>query len=62
MVDAGLLFFAGTNIPTDEWGIDLLMTSSQKALALPPGLAFAAVSYSLVCWRKPSRQGARLVL
>ena len=47
MVDA-VSSFAGTNIPTDEWGIDLLMTSSQKALALPPGLAFAAVSDCLL--------------
>lgn len=29
---------------TDAWGLDLLLTSSQKALALPPGLAFCAVS------------------
>jgi aspartate aminotransferase-like enzyme len=35
---------AGDWIPTDEWGLDICLTSSQKALALPPGLAFAAVS------------------
>jgi aspartate aminotransferase-like enzyme len=29
---------------TDEWGIDLLCVGSQKALMLPPGLAFIAVS------------------
>jgi serine---pyruvate transaminase len=29
---------------TDEWGIDLLSVGSQKALMLPPGLAFVAVS------------------
>jgi aspartate aminotransferase-like enzyme len=29
---------------TDEWGIDLLCVGSQKALMLPPGLAFVAVS------------------
>ena len=28
----------------DEWGIDLAFTGSQKALLLPPGLAFACVS------------------
>ncbi len=28
----------------DEWGIDVAVTGSQKALMLPPGLAFAAVS------------------
>ena len=29
---------------TDAWGIDLLCVGSQKALMLPPGLAFVAVS------------------
>jgi aspartate aminotransferase-like enzyme len=29
---------------TDEWGIDLLCVGSQKALMIPPGLAFLAVS------------------
>jgi len=28
----------------DAWGADAVVTASQKALALPPGLAFAAVS------------------
>jgi aspartate aminotransferase-like enzyme len=31
-------------IPFDEWGIDVLVTGSQKALMLPPGLAFACLS------------------
>jgi aspartate aminotransferase-like enzyme len=34
----------GADIRTDEIGIDVLVTSSQKCFALPPGLAFAAVS------------------
>jgi predicted phosphoserine aminotransferase len=34
----------GVDLRTDEWGIDVLLTSSQKCFALPPGLAFAAVS------------------
>lgn len=29
---------------TDDWGIDVLVTGSQKALMTPPGLAVAAVS------------------
>jgi aspartate aminotransferase-like enzyme len=29
---------------TDEWNIDLCVTGSQKALMLPPGLAYVAVS------------------
>ncbi|GAB1420613.1 alanine--glyoxylate aminotransferase family protein [Anaerolineales bacterium] len=36
--------FLGTEIRVDDWGIDLALTSSQKAFALPPGLAFCAVS------------------
>jgi aspartate aminotransferase-like enzyme len=32
------------NLPMDEWGIDVLITGSQKALMLPPGLAFIALS------------------
>lgn len=32
------------DIKPDEWGIDILVTGSQKALMLPPGLAFASVS------------------
>jgi len=35
---------AGAPIETDSWGLDVVLTASQKALALPPGLAFAAIS------------------
>ena len=31
-------------VPVDEWGIDVLVTGSQKALMLPPGLGFIALS------------------
>ena len=34
----------GAKIEMDAWGIDMLFTSSQKCLALPPGLALGAVS------------------
>ena len=34
----------GTKIDMDVWGLDLVLTSSQKCLALPPGLGLAAVS------------------
>jgi aspartate aminotransferase-like enzyme len=34
----------GAELRTDEWGIDIALTSSQKAFGLPPGLAFGAVS------------------
>ncbi len=32
------------SLPMDEWWIDALISGSQKALMLPPGLAFAALS------------------
>ena len=31
-------------VPMDEWGIDAFVTGSQKALMLPPGLGFVALS------------------
>jgi predicted phosphoserine aminotransferase len=34
----------GAEFRTDDWGIDVALTSSQKAFALPPGMALAAVS------------------
>lgn len=36
--------FLGAELRVDDWGIDFALTSSQKAFALPPGLAFAAAS------------------
>jgi aspartate aminotransferase-like enzyme len=35
---------AGARLETDSWGLDMVLTSSQKCLALPPGLSLAAVS------------------
>jgi len=32
------------DVPMDRWGIDVLVSGSQKALMLPPGLAFASLS------------------
>jgi len=31
------------NIPTDEWGLDVVVSGSQKALMMPPGLAFVSI-------------------
>jgi aspartate aminotransferase-like enzyme len=31
------------SIPADYWGIDVVLAGSQKALMLPPGLAFASI-------------------
>lgn len=43
LVDA-VSSFAATPIDVDGWGIDLLVTGTQKALALPPGLAIGFAS------------------
>ena len=32
------------DLPTDKWGLDVLVGGSQKAMMLPPGLAFAALT------------------
>ncbi|MFW6039773.1 MAG: pyridoxal-phosphate-dependent aminotransferase family protein [Gemmatimonadota bacterium] len=40
----GVSSVGGLPIEFDEWRLDFLLTGSQKALALPPGLAFAAAS------------------
>jgi len=43
LVDA-VSSLGGTKIEMDAWGIDFLLTSSQKCLALPPGLSLAGVN------------------
>ncbi|GIW42077.1 MAG: class V aminotransferase [Candidatus Binatia bacterium] len=40
----GITAVGVTELPMDRWGIDVLVTGSQKALMLPPGLAFVALS------------------
>ena len=40
----GVTSVGGAPVEFDAWGLDFLLTGSQKALALPPGLAFAAAS------------------
>lgn len=36
--------YAGAKVDVDAWGIDVCLTSTQKAFGLPPGMAFGAVS------------------
>lgn len=43
LVDA-VSSLGGVKIEMDAWGIDFLLTSSQKCLALPPGLSLAGTS------------------
>ncbi len=41
------------DLRTDEWGLDVMVSGSQKALGLPPGLAFVSVSEK--AWRLAER-------
>jgi aspartate aminotransferase-like enzyme len=43
LVDA-VTSFGGVPVETDEWQLDFVLTGSQKALALPPGLALGVAS------------------
>ncbi len=43
MVDA-VSSMAGTDIPVDEWNLDVVLAGTQKAFALPPGLCVVTVS------------------
>ncbi len=43
LVDA-VSSLSGSKIEFDAWGLDFLLTSSQKCFALPPGLAFGSAS------------------
>jgi len=44
LVVDGITSVGVVDMPMDEWGIDVLITGSQKAMMLPPGLAFIALS------------------
>lgn len=43
VVDA-ISALGGYPLPMDDWGLDIVVAGSQKAMMLPPGLAFAALS------------------
>ena len=38
----------GAETHTDAWGVDFILTGSQKALALPPGLAFGVANEAML--------------
>ncbi len=44
LVVDGITSVGATETPMDRWGLDVVVTGSQKALMLPPGLAFIALS------------------
>lgn len=50
LVVDGISAVSITPCPMDEWGIDCLLTGSQKGLMLPPGLALIALSAR--AWKK----------
>ena len=49
----GVCSVAGEEIRQDEWGIDIVLTASQKAVGVPPGLALLVASPKAVnTWKK----------
>jgi len=44
LVVDGISSVGAVEIETDEWGVDMLVVGSQKALMIPPGLAFLTVN------------------
>ncbi|NMA54326.1 MAG: alanine--glyoxylate aminotransferase family protein [Firmicutes bacterium] len=72
LVDA-ISSMGAMDIRTDDWGVDFMITGSQKAFMLPPGLAFLSVSakgwaqietvrprsfyFNLEAWQQSGAQG-----
>lgn len=49
----GVCSVAGEEIIQEEWGIDVVLTASQKAIGVPPGLALMVVSEkAMQVWEK----------
>lgn len=47
----GVCSVAGEEIRQEEWGIDVVLTASQKAIGVPPGLALLVVSQkAMAAW------------
>ena len=44
----GVTSVGGSPVECDAWGLDFVVTGSQKAFALPPGLAFGVASSRLI--------------
>ncbi len=42
-------------LPMDKWGLDVVITGSQKALSLPPGLSFVAFSDKAYAFAEKSK-------
>lgn len=49
----GVCSVAGEELRQEEWGIDVVLTASQKAIGVPPGLALMVASPRVIeTWRK----------
>jgi alanine-glyoxylate transaminase/serine-glyoxylate transaminase/serine-pyruvate transaminase len=49
----GVCSVAGEDLRQGEWGIDVVLTASQKAIGVPPGLALLVASQKVLCaWGK----------
>jgi alanine-glyoxylate transaminase / serine-glyoxylate transaminase / serine-pyruvate transaminase len=49
----GCVRFAGEEMRQEQWGIDVAVTASQKAIGVPPGLALLVASpKAMEAWRK----------
>ena len=49
------------DLPQDEWGVDVVVSGSQKSLMCPPGLAFASVSERALAAAAESARAALLL-
>jgi len=56
LVTDAITALAVMELPMDEWGVDVVVTGSQKALMLPPGLAFIALSQK--AWARVEESGS----
>ncbi len=55
----GVCSVAGEELRQEEWGIDVVLTASQKAIGVPPGLALMVVSpRALSTWKERKTQVA----
>ncbi len=51
----GVCSVAGEEIRQEEWGIDIVLTASQKAIGVPPGLALLVASQKAIeAWKNRS--------
>ncbi|RUM88314.1 MAG: alanine--glyoxylate aminotransferase family protein [Thermovibrio sp.] len=53
LIADGITAYGVYDIPTDDWGIDVAITGSQKALMTPPGLAVITLNEKAVERLKP---------